>query len=740
MDGYTYLIKVDTNGNTVLPALSKNAKQADRSIGRIDSSSKKSFGTLGRSADRSNGILRKTKGLLAGIGLTLGAGALGRGIIKTGANFEKTMSSVQAKMRATDEDMESLTNSAREMGAATIFSASQSAEALDFMAMAGYDTGQAIEALPGTLNLAAASSMALGRSADIATNILSQFRKPVSETGDVVDKLAYTATSANTGLEEMADAMNYIGPTAASLNIPLSEMLSAVGVMADSGLKGSRSTRALRTSLTRLADPTNKMQEVMAKLNVDFYDAQGNFIGLTNMVEMLNSKMAGLSQQQRTAALSTLFGNEAITQMTVLLNSGADSLREFSGELDNANGAAKRMAETKIDNLEGDFTKLKSASQEVSLQLFEHLGPTLREITQEATLFVRSLDTETVGLHLKKTVLTLRKGMLWFQKHHKLVVGLVKGYVALKAGMLAYNIAIRASSLYTTAATTAKWSYIAATRGAAVATRALNTSLSFSPLGAIVGVISAAASAYALLANNTNKAKKAQKGLNNTQNRMQQREASKLKQNTATGLSKLDVLGDLNSRQVKELRRNAQLRLDTAEDYILNVKSKAKSSEEYKEYRRLKSKQNKADYSLDSSGKIKNPGLTTEELFRMRQLEREINALPKKETGLTLRELKKIKSKNKRILKQTAGLVPEDPTLSGSSSEPSPETTEMSKRVASGGRSQRVINITLEKFLDDMNFNVDSMEDIQAKAEEIKEIFTRQYMRVLNSANQMANG
>lgn len=745
MDGYTYLIKVDTNGNAVLPSLSRNAKKADKSLGRINSTSKRSFGTLHRSASRGNSILSKTKSLLVGIGLTMSTGALAAGIYNVGANFEQTMSSVQAKMNATKTEMASLEDQAREMGASTKFTANQSGEALDFMAMAGYNVDEAISALPGTLNLAAASGLDLGRSADIATNILSQFRMKANDTDQVVDKLALGVTTFNTNMEEMSNAMNYWGPNAASLNITLSESVSTIGLLANNGLKGSLATRALGSSMTRLSKPTSQMQSVMSSLNLDFYDAQGNFIGMANMVDMLNDRLEGLNMKQRQAALSTVFGAEAIQEINILLAEGGDRLRKFTGQMDEADGAAKRMADTKMDNLAGDVTKLKSASQELGISLFEEVGPTLRAMAQEATLFVRSLDTKEVGLYLQNTVLTLRRGMQWFIRNREVIWGIAKGYASLRIGIIGYNVAIRSASLYTRAATTAKWAHVAATRGAAVATRALNTSISASPLGMIVGVISAAASAMALFASNTRDAKDAKQELNEMEERNRQREVEDLNKNTSLGFRKLEMAkeGELEDRQLLTLRRNAQARIESAQDEMVNYKAEIKDTPGYDRYLTLQKKL--SNLKMGQS-------LTSQEYEELDSLKRSFD-----ESGIISnlqdRELSKyqdIIKKNKRILEKTKGLIPEDKRREGGGlgeglnddfeGEKS-GSSDISRRVSEGGSQQRVVNVRLGKFMEDINFNdIKNMDDIREYADEIRALFTEQFLRVLNSANQTSNG
>lgn len=734
-DGYNYQIKIDTNGNRVLPQLATNAKKTDTSIRGIGNNSRRSFGLLDRSATRSNNTLNKTRSILAGIGLTLSTGAIAAGLVSVGAGFEKSMSNVQALAgiaKKSNTEYVELQKSARDAGATTAFTARESADAMGYLAMAGYKTNQIIEALPATLDLAAAGNLGLARTADIATNILSQYRMKASDTASVVDKLAFTQSRFNTNIEEAADAMNYFGPTAAAMKISLSESGATIGLLANNGLKGSLGTRALSTSLVRLSKPTKQMSAVMKELNLDFYDAQGRYIGVANMVDQLNSKMVGLSDKQRTAAVSTIFGAEAIQEMSILLAEGGDKLRYWTNELDNADGTAKRMANTKLDNLAGDFQILKSTTQEFTLSLYDEMAPALRSLTKEATLFIRGLDTKQAGLMLKETVFGIRSGLIFLSKHKDTIIGIGKAMIILKGVTIAYNAGQKAQHGLIAIGTSLRWAQVAATRGATVATRTLNTAVMANPFGAILGAITAVVGVMTLFRDRTKEATAAQEEFNLMKDIAYKDSASLIK-DTNSDRSKLTDK-KLNQRQIVKLRDSANLRREEAEDMLLNIKSRAKTSSDYNNYLSLKKRENRAQVNSDWSGWSK------QDDKRLKYLEERVNSIPEREFGISLKQLNKIISDNKQIVAKATSLIKEDPNgINSNSIDGIPGADKVSENIVSGGTSQRIINVTVEKFQDSVNFNVyGEIAEMRNKVEEMKDVINEALMRVLNSSNQLA--
>lgn len=316
--------------------------------------------------------------------------------LKAAGDFEAGMNRVQAVSDATNEQMKQLSDIAKNLGATTQFSASQAASGLEFLAMAGYNAAQQMAALPGVLALAGSSGLDLGRSADIATNVLSQFRLTAEETGRVVDVLAKTVTSSNTNMEQLADAMNYLGPTAAA----------AVGILSNNGLQGSLGTRALGTALIRLAAPTKIAQGYIDELGLKFFDAQGKFVGLAGMVEELQRAFKGLNDQQKQAALGKIFGAEAIQELNILISTGSDKLRDFANTLENSAGKAAQVSETRMKGFNGAMKEFESALESLQIAIGESgLLEFAADFAREGANFVRTLkDTNPAILRFATTL------------------------------------------------------------------------------------------------------------------------------------------------------------------------------------------------------------------------------------------------------------------------------------------------------------------------------------------------
>jgi TP901 family phage tail tape measure protein len=736
---FSTLYRAGQKAKGLLGSIRTGSQKVITKIRQIGSTSDKSFKRLERNANHSRTALSRLRGMAAGLGLTLTTGAAMAGLVGTGAGFEKSMSNVQALSNATKTEMVSLTKAARDAGAKTAYTARESADAMGYLALAGYNAEQQISALPATLNLAAAGSIDLARSADIATNILSQYRMKAKDTGVVVDQLAFTQSRFNTNIEEAADAMNYWGPTAAAMKIKLSESNATIGLLANNGLKGSLATRALGTSIVRLSKPTTQMRQIMDELNLSFFDSEGRFVGMAGMVDILNQRMGNLTDQQKQAALSTVFGSEAIQEMNILLAEGAGKIRYWTNELENAEGTAKRMSDTKLDNLAGDFQILKSSSQEVSLQIFEELSPALRAVTKEATLFIRNMDTKKVSLMLKKTVLQLRSGVIWLGQHKRTIINLGKALVVLKAVTLSYNAGIKLQAGLTTIATARKWAYAAATKNAAVANRALNMAIKANPLGLMLSTLTAVIGAVTLFRDRTKEAASAQRDMTlaGIESQILKEESKGLVADTKLDTEKVN-LNSTSQRQLVQIKESAIERKNKAEDVISDLKAKAKSSPEYKEYARLakKEKQTKIENGLYK------PGLSIQETIRKKGLEEKINKMPETQTGLTLTQLQKVINDNTGLIKKVSGLIKPDEDTNSLTKPVSNQIDDsnMSENIISGGASQKVVNVSLEKFQDNVNFNIyGQIEELRDSMDEMRQMFNENLMRILNSANQLAN-
>ena len=312
--------------------------------------------------------------------------ALGTGMILSAANFEKSMNRVAALTGATGRDFDALNQQAKDLGASTMFSASQSAEAMGFLAMAGFKTNDIMGAMPGVLDLAAASQIDLADAADIASNILTGYSKSTEELAHVNDVLVKAMTSANVDLTMLGESMKYAGPVASAAGVAFEEAAAAVALMGNAGIQGSMAGTALRGAITRMLTPSDEAAAVMQKLGVNAVDSQGNLLGLTDIVAQLET--AGAS----TAEMMTIFGQRAGPAMMALVSQGSDALAGMTTELENSGGTAKSIADTQMQGLAGATTELKSAWEGMSIALGEVVLPALTGLVDVLTPLIQGFS------------------------------------------------------------------------------------------------------------------------------------------------------------------------------------------------------------------------------------------------------------------------------------------------------------------------------------------------------------
>ena len=319
-------------------------------------------------------------------GLTLPLAAIGGASVKTAANFEAGMSKVQAISGASTADMARLRDMAKQMGATTKFSASESAEALSYMGMAGWKTDQMIAGLPGVMDLAAASGEDLGMVSDIVTDSLTAFGMTANDTGRFVDVLAAAATNSNTNVAMMGETFKYAAPIAGALGYSVEDTALAVGLMANAGIKGSQAGTALRGALTRLEAPTAEVRKGMQMLGLDIKDLQG--MTLDQKLQTLRGAFAGLDESQKVQAASMLFGKQAMSGMLAIINASESEYNSLKDAINNSSGAAKSMAEIMENNLKGSVTKLKSALEGAGIAIGEVLAPKIKVAVDKITELV----------------------------------------------------------------------------------------------------------------------------------------------------------------------------------------------------------------------------------------------------------------------------------------------------------------------------------------------------------------
>lgn len=314
--------------------------------------------------------------------------------IKIGSDFEASMSQVAATMGITSasDNFKLLSDAAKEMGATTQFTASQAAEALNYLALAGYSAEKSIEALPTVLNVAAAGGMELAHASDLITDAMSALGLEMSDLTTFSDQLAVTAQKSNTGVSQLGEAILTVGGTAKSLCGGITEMNTVLGVLADNGIKGSEGGTALRNVILSLSAPTNTAAEAMERLKIKAFDAQGNLRPLEETFADINTALSKLTEQEKMQALNEIFNKVDLKSVNALLGTSSERFDELSGYISDCSGAAAQMAETMNDNLKGDLTIMQSALEGLGIAAYEKFQQPMRTAVQDVTASIDKLS------------------------------------------------------------------------------------------------------------------------------------------------------------------------------------------------------------------------------------------------------------------------------------------------------------------------------------------------------------
>lgn len=315
-------------------------------------------------------------------GTATALGGVAAAAVKVGSDFEAQMSRVHAISGATGEEFEQLRRQAIQLGSDTAFSASEAAQGMENLAAAGFTTNEIMNAMPGMLDLAAASGEDLASSADIAASALRGFGLEASEAGHVADVLAENANRTNSSVAETGEAMKYVAPLARAAGISLEETAAAIGIMANAGIQGSQAGTTLRGALSRLSKPTADMQEAMDELGVSFYDSEGKMLSLTDQVGMLQDAMEGMTDEQKNNYLVTLYGQEALSGMLALINEGPESLSDLTEAYEVCDGAAQKAATTMQDNLKGAVEALSGSAETLGIVFYDSVSGSLKDAVQ----------------------------------------------------------------------------------------------------------------------------------------------------------------------------------------------------------------------------------------------------------------------------------------------------------------------------------------------------------------------
>ena len=366
-----------------------DAKKAGKAAKEAGEKAEKSSHDWGKLTSKVGGGITKFAKVTAVIGGALGAlGGLG---IKVGAEFEAGMSEVKAISQATAEEMEKLTDKAKEMGAETKFSASESAEAFKYMAQAGWEPQEMLDGIAGVMSLAAASGEELALTSDIVTDSLTAFGLQAKDASHFADVLAITATKSNTNVAALGETFKYVAPVAGALQYSVEDVGVAIGLMANRSIKGEQAGTALRTMLTNLAKPTNQMAGYMQQLNLSITDTQGNVKPFNQLLVEMRDSFSGLTEAQKAEYAAGIAGKEAMSGLLAIVNASDEEFNSLTEQINNCAGAADRTAKIMQDNLKGSVEQLGGACETLGIAFYESVNNPLKDITQTATGMVEQL-------------------------------------------------------------------------------------------------------------------------------------------------------------------------------------------------------------------------------------------------------------------------------------------------------------------------------------------------------------
>lgn len=360
----------------------------------------KVFGDKSATAEQKlNGLSSafKTTGGLLSMNVTLPIVGVGAAAVKTATDFEAGMSEVKAISGATGSEFDALRDKAIEMGAKTKFSASDSADAFKYMAMAGWDASAMMDGIAGVMDLAAASGEDLATTSDIVTDALTAFGLQASDSAHFADVLAQASSKSNTNVGLMGETFKYVAPVAGALGYSIEDTAVAIGLMANSGIKGSQAGTALRSTITRLAKPVGEAKDAVEELGISITNADGTMKPLSQTMVELREKFAGLTEEQKAQYAAMLAGQEGMSGLLAIVNASDEDFQKLTDEINNANGAAEDMASVMMDNTAGAVEQLKGALESAGILIGEKLTPYIRKLAEWITGLVEKFNSLSEG-------------------------------------------------------------------------------------------------------------------------------------------------------------------------------------------------------------------------------------------------------------------------------------------------------------------------------------------------------
>ena len=452
----------------------------------------------------SSAIINGVKALANGL-KTLATAAVG-----VGSDFESGMTLVAATMGITTEEIaagseefDKLQKAAKEAGATTQFSATQAAEALNYMALAGYDADKSIETLPTVLNLAAAGGMDLATASDMVTDSMSALGDSAGTTESFVDKMAKTSQKSNTSVQQLGEAILTVGGTAKNLAGGVNEMNTVLGIFADNGVKGAEGGTALRNVILSLTAPTDKAKKQMEALGLEVLDANGNMRPLNETFNDLNGILGTMTQGEQTEVLNSIFNKVDLKSVNALLANSGERFDELSGYISDCDGAAADMAATMNDNLQGKVTILKSGLEGLGIAAYEKFKTPLTNAVENITEVIGQLQTDLTdgslsgalekiatgfGNMVEKAseivaavLPTLLEGLGWIADNGELIVSILAG---IGAGFAVFKVATLINTVIT-----AMQGFKAAVAAAQVVQALMNVTMAANPIILVVTLI-----------------------------------------------------------------------------------------------------------------------------------------------------------------------------------------------------------------------------------------------------------
>lgn len=307
-------------------------------------------------------------------------GALVTSTIEVGKTFEKSMSNVAAISGATGDELTRLTDKAKEMGENTVWSASDAADAMSYMAMAGWKTEDMLDGIAGVMDLATAAGADLATTSDIVTDALTAFGLSAADSGRLADVMAAASSNANTNVELLGETFKYVAPVAGAMGYSIEDTATAIGLMANAGIKGSQAGTTLRSMFTRLSAPPKEAATAMKALGIEVSNVDGSMKPLSEVMGDLRSKFANLSEEQQVQYAKSIAGQEAMSGLLAIVNASDTDFQKLTTAVEDSNGAASEMAAIMGDNLEGNLASLNSKFEGLQIELFNAVAPALNGV------------------------------------------------------------------------------------------------------------------------------------------------------------------------------------------------------------------------------------------------------------------------------------------------------------------------------------------------------------------------